>query len=315
MHRHTCQCRLIADKRLQLGKGPAMECCALRPSSPHPRANMPQILDGNRSLRAFGLRNNPFGETVVDMFGEPRFLPSKQTQSAAAVFCAFLLQLVSEPPVTIAHVLDRRARMDFSIAIDGDVCHPQVDTQHVHNIERSGLVHLAGHKQIPVAANKGQIRFATSRAEQRPLAFATHKRDGLARLQSPDRDGRIRHRERENAIIVGNRRCGAKRALGVRAQFVGICDLRQCTDDHLCCQAKGLAHVLVAQLLERELAKRTARPGHIADVVARRVGRFQRAFEGIGLSSSRQEFQLYRKFHESEYSTDRTSVQLSAKAG
>src|SRR6266542_3306377 len=129
MHRNTTAQRLISDIRLQLRESPGVECCALRPSSPRPRANMRQIFDGNCPLCAFGLRNNPFGEAVVDMFGEPGFLPSKHAQSTAASQGAELLQLIPESPVSIAHVLDRLARMDFPIAIDRDIRHTQVDTQ------------------------------------------------------------------------------------------------------------------------------------------------------------------------------------------
>ena len=84
MHRNTSTQRLVGDKGLQLGEAPRMECCALRPTSLDPRADVRQIFDGDPTLRAFGRRNNPLGDTVVDMFGESGFLPSKQTQTAAA---------------------------------------------------------------------------------------------------------------------------------------------------------------------------------------------------------------------------------------
>jgi hypothetical protein len=84
MDRNSLAQRFVGNKCLQLSEAPRMERCALRPSSPNPRANVRQILDDNRSLRAFGPRNNPFGETVVDVFGEPIFLTGKHAQSAAA---------------------------------------------------------------------------------------------------------------------------------------------------------------------------------------------------------------------------------------
>src|SRR6185295_16922942 len=65
---HTVQLSFVADKGTQLRECPGVECCALRPPSPRPRADMRQIFQRNRTLRAFGLRNNPFGETVVDVF-------------------------------------------------------------------------------------------------------------------------------------------------------------------------------------------------------------------------------------------------------
>src|SRR5258706_3429482 len=129
MDRHTRKYCLIDDIGLQLRKGPAMECCALRPSSPHPRANMRQVFQRYRSLRAFGRRNNPFGETVVHILGKAGFLPGQDFEPAAAALRAFLLQLVPESPMPITYLLDRFARMHFSIAINGDIGHTQINTQ------------------------------------------------------------------------------------------------------------------------------------------------------------------------------------------
>ena len=140
MERNSLAYRLIRDKRLQLGEAPRVECCALRPSSPHPRANVRQIFDGNRPLCAFGLRNNPFGETVVDVFGEPSFLPSQNPQAAAAAQGAKPLQLIPEPTMAIAHILDRAPAVDCSITIDGDIRHTQIDTQDTFHIDRIGFV-------------------------------------------------------------------------------------------------------------------------------------------------------------------------------
>jgi hypothetical protein len=65
MHPHTRQLSLVGDKRLELGERPGVEYCALRLPSPNPRANVGQILDRNRALRALSLRNNPFGDHMV----------------------------------------------------------------------------------------------------------------------------------------------------------------------------------------------------------------------------------------------------------
>ena len=62
---NTRQPRFVGEKRLELRKRPAMQRCALRPASLDPRANVRQVFDRYRSLRAFGLRNNAFGDHVV----------------------------------------------------------------------------------------------------------------------------------------------------------------------------------------------------------------------------------------------------------
>jgi hypothetical protein len=160
MDRHTQQLSLVHDKRLELGKCPRVECCALRLPSPDPRANVGQIFDRNRALRAFSLRNNLLGETVVDVFGKSGFLPSKNAQSAAAAQAAEPLQFIPEPPMPVAHVLDRPPAMEFPIAIDSDIRNPKVDTEHAFNVERIGRLNLAGSEQIPLPAHERQIAFA-----------------------------------------------------------------------------------------------------------------------------------------------------------
>jgi hypothetical protein len=117
MHRHTRQLSLVRDKRLELREAPGVECSALRPPSPHPRANIGQIFDRNRSLCAFGLRYNPLGDHMVDVFGKAGFLPSQDAQPAAASQGAESLQLISEPAVPVAHVLDRAPAVDFSVVM------------------------------------------------------------------------------------------------------------------------------------------------------------------------------------------------------
>src|SRR5215213_7205798 len=103
-----------------------MEGCALRLTSLDPRANVRQVFDGYSTLRAFGLRNNPFGDHMVDVFCEPSFLSSQHLQTAAAAHCTEPLQLIPEPTMAIAHVFDRLARMDCAIAIDSDIGHTQI---------------------------------------------------------------------------------------------------------------------------------------------------------------------------------------------
>jgi len=117
---------------------------------------MRQIFDGNRALRAFGLRNNPFGENVVDVFSESGFLSGKDAQAATAPQRAVPLELVAQAPVTIAHVLDRPPAVDFPITIDGDVRHAQIDAQHIVNINRAGasISQVANTYQYPRTKTK-----------------------------------------------------------------------------------------------------------------------------------------------------------------
>ncbi len=68
------QCRLVANKGLQLKERPAMQNGALRLPSPHPRANVLEIFKRNPTLRALSLPNDAFADRVVDILGKARFL-------------------------------------------------------------------------------------------------------------------------------------------------------------------------------------------------------------------------------------------------
>lgn len=62
-------------------------------------------------------------------------------------------------------------------------------------------------------------------------------------------------------------------------------------------EAEALAHLLVAALLQRELAKRAGVPGYVADRVARRVGRLKRAPQGVSLLRCRLQLELGDQLH------------------
>jgi len=297
MHRNTTTHRLIDHKALQLSETPRVKCCALRPSSPNPRANVCQIFDGNRSLRVFGLRNNPFGETVVDVFGKAAFLTGKNTKAAAAPQRAKSLQLISEPPMPIANILDCLAGVDFPITISCDAIHAQVNPKHAFHVDWFGCLNLGGGEQVPLTTHERQISFAASECKQLSLAFAAHERDFLSPLERPDRDSGVLMGVRQNALIIGNRAVGLKRALSLSIQLIGIRDLGDTAHRQLRRQRKRFSRGLIGQPVDGELAKRLALPRHLADVVAGGIRRLKRAPERISLFGRGQQFQLDRQSH------------------
>src|SRR5690349_6546436 len=120
MDRDTTQLRFIADKATQLREGPGVERCALRPFSPDPRADMRQVFQRNRPLRAFSLRNNPFGESMVYPGRKSVLLTSQLLEPSSTAERTLFLELVPEPAVPVAHVLNRLTSMNLAITIDGD---------------------------------------------------------------------------------------------------------------------------------------------------------------------------------------------------
>gem|GEM_PF-6853653 len=116
---------------------------------------------------------------MVDVFGKAALLTGQLPQAATATECAELLQLVPEPPVAVAHVLDRLPRMRLTVAIGRNVPDAQIDTERAVNINRIWRFNLARRKQIPVAAHECQIGFAAPGSEQLALPLTTDERYGL----------------------------------------------------------------------------------------------------------------------------------------
>src|SRR5262249_49785127 len=104
-------------------------------------------------------------------------------------------------------------------------------------------------------------------------------------------------RKREDALIVGNRAVGLKRALCFAIQLVGVCDLADATYRQLSGQAKCFTRRLIGQLMDGKLAKGLSRKGNLTDVVAGSIGHFKRAPERVGLGGCRLQFQMEGELH------------------
>jgi hypothetical protein len=121
-----------------------MQYGALRPSSPNPRANVRQVFQHNRALRAFGRRHKLLGKHMVGMGSEPIFLTGKPLQTSAAAERAKLLKLVSQPPMPIANALNGLAAVHRAVAIGGDIRDTQVNAERAVNLDWSGGFNFAG---------------------------------------------------------------------------------------------------------------------------------------------------------------------------
>jgi len=295
---------LVVDKGAELRERPAMQLSALLPFSPHPRANTLEVFKADRPLRAFGSRNNAFADRVVHVLCKAAFLSGKLFQAPSCRLRSARLEFGTQPPMAIAYVVDHAAAVVRSVRIAGDVGHTQVNPKHVVNVLGVGFLNRARHQQILVAAMEQQITLTLARLEQCLLAFATHERDGLPPVERPDRDGRVRQGEREDAVVVGDTGKWAKRAPGLFVELVGVADLGKRPHRHLSRQAKRLAHLLIAQLLKRKLAKGATRPRAGADVVAGSIRNLKRVLQGVGLFRGRLQFQLCCQFHIVKYSTE-----------
>jgi hypothetical protein len=277
------QLSFIGYKRSELRESPTVESCALRPSSPDPRANMFEILKHYRSLRAFGLRNYLFGEAVVDVFRKTAFLSGQFAKPSFRSQRSKLLKLVSQSPVPIANLFDGLAGVDFSVAIGSDVRHTQVDAERTVNVNWFRYFHFAQSEQIPVATDKGKIGLAAPEGKQRSLTLATQEWDALSPVERPDRYRRILVSVGQDTIIKCDRAQWREFSSDLLMQLVGISNFGDTAHDDLCGKAEPLTRRLIRQSMEGKLPKCACVPGLLTDVVAGNVCRFKRTLESISL--------------------------------
>ena len=91
---YTRQPSFVGDKLPEVGQTPSYAVrSALWPASPDPRADVRQILQRYRPLRAFGRRYELFRDDVVGVGGKAAFLPGKAAQAPPCSVRAFALEL------------------------------------------------------------------------------------------------------------------------------------------------------------------------------------------------------------------------------
>lgn len=301
--RNTGKHGLIFNKLSQLGKGPGMERCALRLSSPRPRADALQIFQGNGTLRAFGFRNDFLGENVIHMPGKPAFLTGKLLKSSPGSLRSLLLELLAKMSVTVADILNCLAGVDFSIAIGSDVGHAKVDSQDAFNVNWRGRFNLAGSKQIPLAIQVNEVTLPLAGLKELPLPLAANERNFPSPVDSPDGDKALFSAPSEDSVIIGNRPMISEGPLDFPVQLVGVHHLNDAMDGNLGREVKLFSHFPVKKLLEFVLPEGLGIPGYLRDVVASCVGPLHGFKEGLGLRWVGLKFYLGYQFHTLYFNT------------
>jgi hypothetical protein len=138
LDRHACQPGLVGDEVPELIEGPSVEAIPLPPAEPDPFADAPQVFKGNPANGALRRSNEILADAVVGIAAVPA-LPQFGTDqcpmaAAALVSVSSLgcLAKIAAPFGMLASLgLDLLRGMAVPIGIDGDVLHPQIDTDEV----------------------------------------------------------------------------------------------------------------------------------------------------------------------------------------
>jgi hypothetical protein len=157
--------RFVCHEGAELVKRPSVQGCPLKAMNRDPRPYPFQIFQGDRSICAFRFGNQLFTDAVVSIFGKTAFLARKLLEFSFGRPRAPGLQLRPQASMTVANVIYVTSRVDFSIAVYGDVRHPKIHTKNAFHIDRFGFVDIAsgGKEEQPFA--QPQITFPLPRLE------------------------------------------------------------------------------------------------------------------------------------------------------
>lgn len=132
--------------------------------------------------------------------------------------------------MAVADALDVAGRVEFSVAVNGDVCHAQVNAQGVVHVNRVRVFNVAGSEQVELATMKNEVAFSLPRLEQFQLARSGYKGNGQTALDRPDGHLAPIELPLENPVIVGDGTERTKDALALSVELVGIPDFGKATD-------------------------------------------------------------------------------------
>lgn len=181
--------RLVGEKVLQLAEGPAARPGALSLGEPYPRPNVPQILDGNPALRAFGKTDNLFTDDVVFVPLESRLFPTEPQLCAtdtARPLASFALsrRFPIESPATVVGAQPNRLNggtcENLAITRHGDVGNPEVDADEFGDNDGRWIGNIGCHVEVEPAVAINEVRFTLEVRQQTLLILPNNERDASA---------------------------------------------------------------------------------------------------------------------------------------
>ena len=295
--RDTCSSCFVVDKLTQLKERPAMQGGSLTLSNRYPGADAFEVFQGNSASSALSVFHDALADRVVHISGKMRFLLGSLLQTAFGRLGSLGLQLLAEPAVAIAHIIHLRRRVHLPIGVHGNVRHSQVNTHHVSNINRGGLLDLTGSKEIELTVNQGKVGLPMSEAQQIVLPGTTDKGYFLTATQAPDGDPSIGQTPVENSIIVGDRPVFLEPSSHLMVKPVSIGYLTDAPHHDLSRQGEISSCLSIGEFVELILTKGLGLPCRAADRIAGSIRCFQGLTQQLYLSFIREQLDLSCKFH------------------
>ena len=229
---------------------------------------------------------------MIYVFGKAHFFALSTLEQALCRFGSLALQLGAKPSMSMAKAVYLRAAVLIPVAVTGNILNAQVNAKKIVNVFGIGFVSFARGKQVKLTVDQAQVRLATTSLQKLFSPIMSKEWDRLATVDSPDGNLILGKLPSQDTTIKSDRAERLKFSLGLFVNLIGVSHLRDTANCQLGSQVEVCANVMVDKLLHLKLTKYSRIPSHVADKVARSIGRFKCAPQAFGLRFGGYKFYL-----------------------
>jgi len=305
---HASQLGLVLHEGTKLEEGPTREPVTLFSApSRDAIADALEVFEANSAIGALGGLHDLFGDAVVFVLAEPRFLGLGPLHGPADVLgpCALsslgphsLTQRLAPLAITTASGIDLLARELIVVFSRGDVDHAEIDAHEVSRGDRCGLRDVNCYQQEPLAVMaEYQVSLPLGMGEPLGLVLAHDDGDEHAAIQRQQAHS-VDALEAHDSLVIGDRGVLAELGLDALVPLVRGADSFDRQLGHLGGQSEPLPDFLVGEVADLELVRFLASETLGGDPVAGLVEPFDDRAERSRLFDVGQELDLDRELHD-----------------
>lgn len=293
-HRYASTAGLILDLVPQAGEAPRVMRRPLGAANRYPSPNALEVLKSDSSTSALRLGNDPLGDAMVNVFGEPPFLASQLLEEPLRRLGSFLLEFSPEASIAMADSVDvsMGRGVGLAVRIDGDVLDAEIDAKELPEVLRLGLFYLAGGEEVEVSITVDQVAFANLGLEKFPVPVAADEGNRLPAAYRPDGNvssSPVLEPPSKDAGVVGKCAVMLKHALFVLVYLVGVSNFSEGPNNDLSRQIELRSDPMVEGFVESVLSKGLMFPRPLTNGVACGIGPLEGREKELILFGSRSE--------------------------
>jgi hypothetical protein len=269
---HARQLGLVGQFSLQVVERPRMQVSPMLSTSLHPRTNTPEVFKGYPSLRAFGIRDYYFRNTMIGIRREAGLFATAFLQEPLGGLGSFVLESAANAEVTATKTPDLPPAEEFSVTGSGQNNQSEINADVIRDGWDNGFGNGDSNEEIELAIPQNKIGFPSWQSEQFPLTFAADERNLLPAVDCPDGNGILFAFPGQNAGIIGDTSRWSEFPLNVMVNLIGVGHLGDTADNHLRREERevmpgGMVYGFMQIVLAEHLGIESNRGETIADAV------------------------------------------------